>query len=644
MPYRVSDGVSLHAVAVVVRFSTNRQAAEAVAHDARRRRPHQRLPRAVGSTFDMRVREGRRISSYEGRINAYDPPRHLGVSFWGGLFRPGIVMHVDYRIADCRPAAGWSTTPRSSSIDLHGPVKLAIPIARVFTFFQTPLLHAQSEAPGGSGRPKRETRRNARYTAQSSRLAADPQRDSRRRSLTLPENGQLESGLLPGKACTVDTPFGSEREMAQEQGGQIDTVMQEIAGLPPAAGVCRRRPRSGRWTPTRSCGRKRPATSRSSGPSWPRSCTGSSPYDKVLEWNEPVAKWFVGGQDERLVQLPRRASGHVAQEQGRPSSGKASRATRARSPTSNCTAKCASSPTCSKTLGIGQGDVVSIYMPMVPELAIAMLACARIGAVHSVIFAGFSAEAIADRNNDAGAKLQITADAGWRRGKELPLKNTVDEALAKSPTVEKCVVLDARPATRSHMQEGRDLWWHDLMDEGLGRLPRRAARQRDAAVHPLHQRLDRQAQGHQAHHGRLQPVREEDVRVGVRPSRRRRLLVHGRLRLGHRPQLRRLRPAVGRGDGADVRRRAELPDEGRFWELDREVQRDDLLHRPDGDPRVHQVGRRPGRRSTTCRACGCWAPWAKASIPKPGCGTTTRSAASAARSSTPGGRPRRAAS
>src|SRR5690606_37391676 len=73
-----------------------------------------------------------------------------------------------------------------------------------------------------------------------------------------------------------------------------------------------------------------------------------------------------------------------------------------------------------KGLGIQKGDVVSIYMPMTPELVIAMLACARIGAVHSVIFAGFSSEAIADRNNDANAKLQITADAGWRRGKQLP--------------------------------------------------------------------------------------------------------------------------------------------------------------------------------------------------------------------------------
>src|SRR5690606_6328765 len=94
-----------------------------------------------------------------------------------------------------------------------------------------------------------------------------------------------------------------------------------------------------------------------------------------------------------------------------------------------------------KSLGVAKGDVVSIYMPMTPELAIAMLACARIGAIHSVVFAGFSAEAIADRNDDAGTKVMITSDGSWRRGNKLPLKETVDEALAKSPTVEHCIVL-----------------------------------------------------------------------------------------------------------------------------------------------------------------------------------------------------------
>ena len=113
------------------------------------------------------------------------------------------------------------------------------------------------------------------------------------------------------------------------------------------------------------------------------------------------------------------------------------------------------------SLGIRRGDRVVIYMPMTPELVIAMLACARIGVVHSVIFGGFSSEAIADRNNDAKARLVITADYGWRRGQELPLKKNVDEALTKSPTVEHCIVLK-RTGNPVHMKEGRDHWWHHL--------------------------------------------------------------------------------------------------------------------------------------------------------------------------------------
>ena len=112
-------------------------------------------------------------------------------------------------------------------------------------------------------------------------------------------------------------------------------------------------------------------------------------------------------------------------------------------------------------------------MPMVPELAIAMLACARIGAVHSVIFGGFSAEAIADRNNDAKAQsCVITADGGWRRGKLLPLKANVDEALAKSPTVEQCIVLQPRPASKSHdASRAAIIWWHELMAKASADCP-----------------------------------------------------------------------------------------------------------------------------------------------------------------------------
>jgi acetyl-CoA synthetase len=117
-----------------------------------------------------------------------------------------------------------------------------------------------------------------------------------------------------------------------------------------------------------------------------------------------------------------------------------------------------------KRLGVQTGDRVTLYMPMIPELAIAMLACARLGATHSIIFGGFSADAVADRNNDAQAKVVVTADAGWRRGKEILLKQAVDESLAKSPSVQKVVVV-RRVGLPVHMQPDRDYWWHDLMSD-----------------------------------------------------------------------------------------------------------------------------------------------------------------------------------
>jgi len=188
------------------------------------------------------------------------------------------------------------------------------------------------------------------------------------------------------------------------------------------------------------------------------------PYDKVLEWNEPYAQWFAGGQTnvaynclDAHLQTERKDKTAIIWESE--PGDEVRRLTYAELHREVCRFA-----NVLKKLGIGQGDVVSIYMPMVPELPIAMLACARIGAVHSVIFAGFSAEAIADRNHDASAKLQLTADAGWRRGKQLPLKETVDEALQKSPSVGKCVVLK-RTGAGVQMTEGRDFWWHELLAE-----------------------------------------------------------------------------------------------------------------------------------------------------------------------------------
>ncbi len=193
------------------------------------------------------------------------------------------------------------------------------------------------------------------------------------------------------------------------------------------------------------------------------------PYDEVLIWNNPDAQWFVGGRTnvsynclDSHLETARRNKAAIIWE-GEPGD------------TRTLTYQQLHQEVCKfanalKSLGVRPGDVVSIYMPMTPELVIAMQACARIGAVHSVIFAGFSAEAIADRNNDAKAKIQLTADAAWRRGKQLSLKSVVDEALAKSPTVEKCIVL-RRVGVDVHMQEGRDLWWHDVIETASADCP-----------------------------------------------------------------------------------------------------------------------------------------------------------------------------
>ncbi len=193
------------------------------------------------------------------------------------------------------------------------------------------------------------------------------------------------------------------------------------------------------------------------------------PFHTGLEWNEPFAKWFVGGRTNVSYNC---LDAHVAAGRGdrvafhwEGEPGDKRTITYA-----ELLADVSRFASALKKLGIQKGDRVSIYMPMVPELPVAMLACARIGAIHSVIFGGFSAEAIADRNDDAQAKLIITADGGWRRGKVLPLKQTVDEALQKSPSIQHCIVLK-RTENDVTMKPGRDLWWHELVADAPTQFP-----------------------------------------------------------------------------------------------------------------------------------------------------------------------------
>ncbi|MCI0661709.1 MAG: acetate--CoA ligase [Acidobacteria bacterium] len=184
-------------------------------------------------------------------------------------------------------------------------------------------------------------------------------------------------------------------------------------------------------------------------------------WDKVLVWNEPFAQWFVGGQLnisynclDRHLSSWRKNKAAIIWE-GEPGDVR------------TLTYQQLHSEVCKfanvlKSQGIQSGDRVAIYLPMIPELPVAMLACARIGATHSVIFGGFSAEALKDRINDAQAKAVITADGGFRRASIVHLKPAVDEALASCPSVNKVIVI-RRTLNEITMVDGRDYWYEELM-------------------------------------------------------------------------------------------------------------------------------------------------------------------------------------
>ena len=184
-------------------------------------------------------------------------------------------------------------------------------------------------------------------------------------------------------------------------------------------------------------------------------------WDKVLEWNPPWAKWFVGGQInlsynclDRHVQTWRKNKAAIIWE-SEPGEIRTLTYQQLHSEVQRFA-------NVLKSLGVSKGDRIAIYMGMVPELPIAMLACARIGAVHSVVFGGFSANALVDRITDAQAVAVITQDGAFRRGSEILLKQAVDEALPACPSV-KNVVVYQRTGSKIHMQAARDHWWHELM-------------------------------------------------------------------------------------------------------------------------------------------------------------------------------------
>jgi acetyl-CoA synthetase len=196
------------------------------------------------------------------------------------------------------------------------------------------------------------------------------------------------------------------------------------------------------------------------------------PWDKVLNWKPPHAEWFVGGKTnisynclDRHLDGPRRNKAAIIWE-GEP--GDVRTLTYHQLHREVC--KFANSM---KSLGVKKGDRVAIYMPMIVEAAVAMLACARIGAIHSVVFGGFSPDSLSDRINDSECKMLITADGGWRRGQIIPLKRDADTALEKCPSIESVVVVkrSAGDPFPCHIKEGRDHWYHRLMEEASPDCP-----------------------------------------------------------------------------------------------------------------------------------------------------------------------------
>src|SRR5579864_1556675 len=184
-------------------------------------------------------------------------------------------------------------------------------------------------------------------------------------------------------------------------------------------------------------------------------------WSHAFEWEPPFAKWFVVGKTnasynclDRHLSTARKNKAAIIWE-GEPGDQRIltyQELHREVSRFSNAL----------KGLGFKAGDRAIIYMPMVPELPIALLACARLGIIHSVVFGGFSAEALKVRIQDLAASLVITADGGWRRGKEVKLKSTVEEALPECPSVRE-VIVQKRTGSHTFMKQGRDHWWHDLV-------------------------------------------------------------------------------------------------------------------------------------------------------------------------------------
>ena len=274
-----------------------------------------------------------------------------------------------------------------------------------------------------------------------------------------------------------------------------------------------------------------------------------TPFTEVLDWSQaPFAKWFVGGKlnvayncVDRHVEAGNGDRVAIHWE-GEPVGD-------SRSLTySDLLAEVSRAANALTDLGVVAGDRVAIYMPMVPEAIVAMLACARLGAMHSVVFAGYSAPALRARIDDAQAKLVITTDGQYRRGKAVSLKESVDEAVRGQDSIEHVLVV-RRTGIDVSWTDGRDLWWHDTVENASPEHTPEAFDSRASTVLALHLGHHRCAEGRNTHHRWLpHPGVVHAPQHLRRQAGNRCVLVHRRHRLDHRAHLHRLRAAVQRGD------------------------------------------------------------------------------------------------
>jgi acetyl-CoA synthetase len=322
----------------------------------------------------------------------------------------------------------------------------------------------------------------------------------------------------------------------------------------------------------------------------------AEPWTEVLDWQPPFAKWFVGGKLNVAVNCVDR---HVEAGNGERvalhwvGEPEGDRRDITYAQLQVLVSQAANGLT---ALGVEAGDRVCIYLPMVPEAVISMLACARIGAAHSVVFGGFSAQALVDRITDAEAKVVITADGGFRRGSASALKPAVDEAVARCPSVTHVIVVK-RTKQDVEWAQGRDLWWHDAVEA----QPETHDAQAFDAEQPLfllytsgttgkpkgilHTSGGYLTQAAWTHWAVFDLKPETDVYwctadVGW---------VTGHSYVAYGPLGQRLHPGDVRGDAG--RRRP-----GPLVVRRRGAGGDDPLHAPDGHPHLHEVGRGPARR------------------------------------------------